>query len=121
MEDPLSKYPAYVKASEFFDKVMADTELLLPDIRGREIAKQIIRSAGSVCANFEEGYGRGTTNEFMHHLRISNGEARETKGWYRRSKRFLKEDLINTRMKETDEVIALISSTIKGLKRRDKG
>jgi len=120
MDDPLSRYPAYVKASEFFDKVMDDTELLLRDIRGREIAKQVIRSAGSISANFEEGYGRGTTKEFIHHLRIANGEARETKGWYRRAKRFIPEDLMTNRTKEIDEVIALISSTIKGLIRKDK-
>lgn len=120
MDDPLLRYPAYVKAMEFFDKVMDDTELLLHDIRGREIVRQMTRSAGSICANFEEGYGRGTTNEFIYHLRISNGEARETKGWYCRSKRFLPEDLITNRMEKIDEIIALISSTTKSLGKKGK-
>ncbi|MBI4713108.1 MAG: four helix bundle protein [Planctomycetes bacterium] len=113
--DPLLKYPAYVKALELFDNAFKDTEILLNDIRGREITRQIIRSSGSISANFEEGYGRGTTKEFIHHLRIANGEARETKGWYYKSRLFLPEELINKRMNEVDEIIALIRSMIKTL------
>lgn len=112
-DDPLFKYPAYVKALELFDRALEDTDKLLNDIRGREIVKQIIRSVGSISANFEEGYGRGTTKEFIHSLRISNGEARESKGWYWRGRSFFSEELANKRMKEIGEVIALISSMIK--------
>jgi four helix bundle protein len=120
MDDPLLRYPAYVKALDYYDHVMEDTDLLLHDPRAETIAKQIIRSAGSISANFEEDYGQGTTPEFVHSLRISNGEARETKGWYRRAKRFLPAELIECRMKESDEVIALISSMIKSLKSKAK-
>jgi four helix bundle protein len=80
----------------------------------------MVRSSGSVSANFEEGYGQGTTREFIHSLRISNGEARETKGWYRRAKRFLPKALIEKRMQEADEIIALISSTIASLMKKRK-
>ena len=106
VDDPLLRYPAYVKALEFYDHVIEDTDLLIRDPRGEIIAKQIVRSSGSISANFEEGYGQGTTPEFIHALRIANGEARETKGWYRRAKRFLSQQLIDQRMQEADEVIA---------------
>lgn len=118
MDDPLLRYPAYVKALELFDCVMDDSDLLMHDPRGEVIMRQIIRSASSISANFEEGYGQGTTPEFIHSLRISNGEARETQGWYRRSKRFLPGELIQKRMQEVDEVIALNSSMIKSLKNK---
>ncbi len=121
MRDPLLKYPAYTKALEFYDNVAKDTDLLMKDTRGREIARQLIRAAGSISANFEEGYGRATTGEFVRSLRIAMGEARETKGWYRRSKRFLPKDLILTRMQEADEVIALLISTVKKIEERGKG
>ncbi len=120
MDDPLLRYPAYVKALEWYDRVMEDTDLLMHDPRGEAIAKQMVRSAGSVSANFEEGYGQGTTPEFIHSLRISNGEARETKGWYRRSKKFLPADLIAKRMQESDEVIALICSMIDALRKKPR-
>lgn len=115
MVDPLLNYPLYLKALEFFKNVMKDTDLLMRDIRGREIARQVVRSAGSISANFEEGYGRGSTKEFSYHLRISRGEARETKGWYLRAKKFLPEELVTKRTGEIDEIIALLVSTIQNL------
>ena len=118
MDDPLLRYPAYVKALEFYDHALEDTDLLIPDPRGEIIAKQMVRSSGSVSANFEEGHGQGTTPEFLHALRIANGEARETKGWCRRSKRFLPQKMIDQRMQEADEVIALLSSMIGSLKKK---
>jgi four helix bundle protein len=118
--DPLMKYIAYTKALEFYDRVIEDTDLLMSDIRAREIARQIVRSSASISANFEEGYGRGSTKEFVHHLRISRGEARETKGWYRRARRFLPAELVTRRMEEADEIIALLVSTIKPLEEKIK-
>lgn len=120
-DDPLLRYPAYVKALELFDLVLEDTDLLMHDPRGEVIMRQIIRCAGSISANFEEGYGQGTTAEFIHSLRISNGEARETKGWYRRAKRFLSKELIDQRIHQVDEVIALTSSMIGTLLKRKSG
>jgi four helix bundle protein len=110
MKDPLENYPLYIKAMELFDKVCGDTDILIKDIRGREIAKQLVRSSGSICANIEEGYGRGSTKEFTHFLRISRGSARETRGWYRRSKFLLEKNTISERIKEIDEIIALLVS-----------
>lgn len=121
-DDPLLRYPAYVKALALFDLVMEDTDFLLRDSRGEVIVRQIIRSAGSVSANFEEGYGQGTTAEFIHSLRITNGEARETKGWYKRAKRFLSKELIERRIQHVDEVVALTSSMIGALlKKKSRG
>ncbi len=119
--DPLASYPAYVKAMELYDRVVDDTDLLIKDFRCREIICQIIASAGSIRACFEEGYGRGTTPEFIHRLRLSMGEARETRGWYRRSRKFLPAPLMAQRMRQVDEVIALLASTVKGLGRRRGG
>lgn len=122
VDDPLLRYPAYVKAIELFDFVMEDTDLLIRDSRGEVIMRQIIRSAGSISANFEEGYGQGTTAEFILSLRIANGEARETKGWYKRAKRFLPNELIERRIQHVDEVIALTSSMIGApLKKKTRG
>jgi four helix bundle protein len=103
MKDPLNNYIVYIKASKFYDNVVKDTNKLLYDVRSIEITKQLFRSAGSICATIEEGYGRGSTKEFLRYLRISRGSARETKGWYIRSKHFLDKNLINTRLEEIDE------------------
>ena len=108
MIDPLENYLVYTKANELFDKVMEDTNELLKDLRGKEIAKQLTRSSSSISANIEEGYGRGYSDEFIRYLKISRGSARETKGWYHRSKHFLDSTLIEQRKKEVDEIISLL-------------
>ena len=88
------------------------------DIRGRELARQLIRSAGSISANFEEGYGTDSSKHFKYYLTISRGSARETKGWYKRSKFFLAEGLIEERTNEIDSIISLLVSMIKTLKEK---
>ena len=118
MEDPLLKYPFYVKACQLYEDMLGDSDLLGQDYRGREITRQLVRSNGSIPANIEEGYGRGTRKEFVYFLTVACGSARETRGWYKRSKRFLEAGLIETRMGQADEIIALLVATIKTLKTR---
>lgn len=116
--DPLTRYPFYLKALEFYDRVMEDTDKPILDERWRVIVRQVVRSAGSISANIEEGYGRGTSQEFAHRLKIARGEACESKGWYRRSKKFLPSDIISRRRREAGEIIALLTSTINTLERK---
>jgi four helix bundle protein len=78
--DRLESFGIYQLARQLFEEFWADSEVLGRDYRGRELAKQQVRSPDSVCANIEEGYGRGFGKELPHHLRIARGEARESKG-----------------------------------------
>ena len=117
-DDPLMRYPFYVKALEFYDHVMEDTDRRIADERWRVIVRQLTRSAGSISANIEEGYGRGTSQEFAHRLKIARGEAWEGRGWYRRSKKFLPAELIAIRREEVGEIIALLTANIKTLERK---
>jgi four helix bundle protein len=119
-DEPLMRYPFYVKALEFYDRVIDDTERHIRDERWRVIVWQLVRSAGSISANIEEGYGRGTSQEFAHRLKIARGEAQESSGWYRRSKRFLPAELIVARRKEAGEIIALLTATINSLENKPK-
>ena len=50
-----------------------DSVVINKDFRGREIVYQVVRSAGSVCANMEEGYRRGIgTADFVRIMRTVN-------------------------------------------------
>ena len=120
MSDPLDNYLVYNKANKFYDKMIKDTEILLEDQRGINIAKQLIKSTGSICANIEEGYGRGTRKEFLQYLRIARGSARESKGWYSRSKFLLHNNVVESRKKEMDEIIAILVSMIDKLEHSEK-
>jgi hypothetical protein len=57
--DPLWDFQPYPKAMLLSDLVWEDTDQMMRDPRRREIAKQLIRSVGLICANIEEGHGRG--------------------------------------------------------------
>ncbi len=110
---PIWKFEAYPKALLLFDLVWEDSEKLIRDTRGREIARQFVRSAGSVSANIDEGFGRGIDRgEYMQFLRYALGSARETRSWYYKSRHFLTEEVVQHRMDLCSEIIALLVTTI---------
>ncbi|NCP16342.1 four helix bundle protein [bacterium] len=111
--DPLWESGYYRMAMYLYDLVWQDCDLLKKDYRGREIVSQIIRSAGGIGANMEEAYGRGVgTPDYVRVMRISLGEARETRGWYFRSRQLLPEDLLKRRAALTGQLIAMIAGVI---------
>jgi four helix bundle protein len=116
--DPLARYPFYVRACSLYEKILDDSEVLGRDYRSREIVRQLVRSGGSIPANIEEGFGRGTRNEFVYFLTVACGSARETRGWYQRSRRFLPASVVQERQGEVDEIISLLVSTIRTLKNK---
>ncbi len=118
--DRLESYGIYKLACQLFDEFWNDSEILGKDYRGREMVKQQIRSLDSICANIEEGYGRGFGKELPQHLKISRGEARESRGRYGRCRRLLPSDLIDKRLATLDHIIGGLTATINTLeKKRD--
>jgi len=120
--DPLWKSDYYRLAMFLFDLVWLDCESLKRDYRGQKLIGQAVRSAGSICANIEEAYGRGVgTPDYVRVMRISLGEARETKGHYIRFRHILPSDLVERRLKVMDQIITKLVGTIsshrKGLNR----
>src|SRR5882762_323452 len=63
------------------------------------IVSQVRRSASSVAANIAEGFGRGTTREFLRSLQIARGELEETRYFM-----FLSCDLGRIKKEEFSEV-----------------
>lgn len=106
--DPLWEFETYRSALFLADLAWFDSEKLVADPRGRGIAWQLVRSAGSISANIEEGYGRGYGKDYARFLRIALGSARETKGWYFRGRHALDDAVVDHR-------IALIDGIIKNL------
>jgi hypothetical protein len=58
-QEPTWQFLGYRKALFLYDLAWEDCEEMTRDRRGRAIAEQLIRSAGSISANIEEGHGRG--------------------------------------------------------------
>lgn len=111
--DPLWKSSYYRLGMYLYDLVWLDCSRMRRDFRGRSIGDQLIRSAGAICANVEEAFGRGVgTADYVRILRIALGEARETQGWYFRARHILPADLIDRRLSLITQVVALLVSTI---------
>lgn len=111
--DPLWKSAYYRLAMYLYDLVWLDSTFINKDFRGREIVYQIVRSAGSVCANMEEAYRRGIgTADFIRIMRISLGELGETQGWYFRSRHILNQETLDRRIKVIQQAIALTVTVI---------
>jgi four helix bundle protein len=121
MKDRLDEVIFYQRSLKLWDNYWSDSEILLKDIRGKEIAKQLSRSVGSISANIEEGYGRGYGKEYPYFLRISRGSARETRGWYTRAKFLLPEKIVSLRNEELSEIIAMLSKSISTLEKKNSG
>lgn len=106
--DPLWKFQVYPKALFLADIAWEDCGQMMNDPRGRAVAEQLIRSAGSIPANLEEGYGRGYGKDNAHFLRIALGSARETRGWYYRARRLLPDGILEVRIALISEIIAIL-------------
>ncbi|HEY65294.1 MAG TPA: four helix bundle protein [Caldilineae bacterium] len=109
---PVWKFYGYRKALFLYDLVWSDCEHWRGDRRGHAIIEQIIRSAGSIGANIEEGFGRGFGRDNARFLKIAVGSARETQGWYWRGRKLLPQDIYEHRISLLNEIIALLITEI---------
>ena len=115
--DPVWRFAAYPKALMLADLAWEDGGKMLGDVRGKAIARQLIRSAGSESANIDEGYGRGIErNEYAQFLRFAMGSVRETRSWYYKARELLTEEVVRHRMDLCGEIIALLVTTIRNRK-----
>jgi four helix bundle protein len=116
--DRLESFGIYKLACELFDDFWKDSEILAGDVRGRELSKQQTRSLDSVCANIEEGYGRGFGKELPHHLKIARGEARESLGRFGRCRHLLPPQAIEQRIATLNHIIGGLTKTINTIENR---
>jgi len=111
--DRLESFAIYKLACHLFEQCWGDCDLLEKDYRGRELAKQQVRSLDSICANIEAGFGRRFGREWPQHLKIARGEARESLGRYTWCRHLLPADLIAERHAALDHIIGGLTKTIR--------
>ena len=114
--EKLMSYGAYAKALQLFDLLASDMELLSSHRSCDRLVAQQLASADSIASNIEEGYGRGTKREYCQFLIIARGSAQETAGRYLRLRHWLSVDLVTQRVALCDEVIAILTASIKSLR-----
>lgn len=118
--DRLESFDIYQLARQLFQDFWPDSEILGKDYCGRELVKQQVHSLDSVCANIEEGFGRGFGKELPQHLKIARGEARESRGRYSRCNHLLAAEIINQRIATLDHIIGGLTNTINTIEAKQK-
>ncbi len=118
MNDNLENFAIYKMSLQIWDDFWKDSEIMMRDVRGREMVRQMTRSVYSISANIEEGYGRGFGKEYPQFLRYARGSARETKGGYIKAKFLLSETTINDRVELLNKILSGLNNTLATLKEK---
>ena len=118
--DSLRRFGAHQKAVVLFDQVVEDLSLLAREPACQRLVSQQIASADSIASNIEEGYGRGSKRDYAHFLIIARGSTQETRGRCERLKHWLSPEVIAPRVVLCDEIIAILTATIRRLREQDK-
>ncbi len=88
----------------------------LPDTKaGKHVASQILPSGTSSAPNYGEAQSAESKADFVHKLKVALKELRETEIWLkviRRAKMITPESNLMPLIKETDELIAILFTSI---------
>ena len=90
------------------------------DGAGWILGKQYLRSATSIGANVEEAQAGESRSDFIHKMGIALKEARESLYWLHllAESGIVRLSKLESLIKETDEIVAVIGSIIVNTKRR---
>ena len=95
----------------------------LPETKtGKHIAGQILRSGTSPAPNYAEAQSAESKKDFIHKLKISLKELRETEVWIKIliKAKLLKSSLLEPLLKETDELISIFFKSIDTAKKKQE-
>jgi four helix bundle protein len=88
----------------------------LPNTKaGKHISSQILRSGTSPGPNYAEAQSAESRSDFVHKLKISLKEMRETQTWLKiidEAEMFESASLLGPLLAETDELIAILFKSI---------
>ena len=117
------KYDLEERLLEYSVRIIKIVEQLPNTIAGRHVAGQLLRSGTSPYPNHGEAQAAESPKDFIHKLRISLKELRETERSLKLIQRvpFIKKPgLLNDILKETEELIKIFVSSIKTVERNKK-
>jgi four helix bundle protein len=90
---------------------------------GRHISSQLLRSGTSVAANYGEAQSAESSADFIHKMKISLKELRETEIWLRiivQGNLHPTQEQLTAIIKETNELIAIFFTSINTAKRNQE-
>ena len=118
----MRKSVAHFKAKAFAVRIVKFSKFLENEKREYILSKQILRSGTSIGANLHECINAQSRADFVSKMQIALKEANETDYWL---ELFLESEIIDQLMYKSlhddlNEIIALLISSIKTTKTKDK-
>lgn len=107
---------------DFAVAIIGVVEVLPSTKAGNHIANQLLRSGTSPAPNYGEARGAESTKDFIHKIKISLKELRETMIWLKiiTRKNLVDSNLIKTALGECNELISIFVATTKTADRNTK-
>jgi four helix bundle protein len=101
---------------EFASRVRIFVRKLPKDTANLEDSKQLVRSSGSVGANYIEANEAISKKDFIHRIKISRKEAKESRFWLKlidcKNDRMLGQERINL-VQEAEELMMILSAIMR--------
>ena len=110
--DTLWRIEAYRLALFLADLGWIDVTRLMKDRRTIGLSDQLYRALGSISANVEEGYSRGTGKDRARFYEYALGSARESRGWYYKSRHVLGMEIVHHRSNLITMTVKLLLTMI---------
>ena len=108
------------KSEAFAGRIIKMYKYLTQQKKEFIISKQVFRSGTSIGANIMESKNAQSHADFIHKLSIALKEADETTFWIKNLYKgeFLNEDEYNSIYQDADELVRLLTASIKTLKQK---
>lgn len=107
---------------EFGSIIIDIAEALPKTVAGDHIAKQLTKSGTAPCLQYGEAQGAESRNDFIHKMKISLKELRETYNCLRLIKRknWFAEDKVSICIDENNQLISIFVKSIETAQRNNK-
>jgi four helix bundle protein len=117
---PISKYDLEARLLDYSTRVIRFVEKLPSTRAGNHIASQLLRSGTSPLPNHGEAQAAESRNDFLHKMKISLKELRESHRWLLLIQKapLLKPSLVQPLIDETDQLIRIFFSSIQTAQRK---
>jgi four helix bundle protein len=87
---------------------------------GRELLRQLFRSAGSVGANLQEAHAAVSRRDFVHKVGLARKEAFEARHWLRLRRDMCPDDpALEPLQQEADELCRVLTAIVLSAKKND--
>ena len=109
------QYDLQERLIDYAVRIVALSEALPDTKAGKHVASQILRSGTSPAPNYGEAQSAESNADFVHKLKVALKELRETEIWLKvtdRAKMITPESKLMPLLKETDELIAILFTSV---------